>query len=260
MNTSSKISVIVQGIFTITKEISNAILIIAFGILGVSCASTKPASNASEECNMKALMKEKRETEKDFVKTLDNLWLQFQGLNKDITTSDKPFLELFDEKMQGMEDILTVSLKSIHEKNDQQKICTSNQANARWSGWQLAYEDANQERVREMLKPDTKNNFNDVFQKVFLASEYNFYLMRGEPISAQKQKLVREVFETYAPLSLKGKSFEEIRDQFIKDFAMSNKKVYTGSESVDFRAKWAARVLRNELRNRMLESRLQQNR
>ncbi len=244
--------------------IAKGILVFTIGMIMLtttSCSTTKTtASTSSEECNMQTLMKEKRETEKNFVKTLDNLWLQFQGLNKDITTSDKPFLELFDEKMQGMEDTLTVSLKSIHEKNDQQKICTSNQANARWSGWQLAYEDAKQERVREMLKPQTKNNFNDVFQNVFLASEYNFYLMRGEPISEQKQKLVKEGFEKYAPVSLKGKSFEEIREAFIKSFNLQVKKTYTGSEAVEFRAKWAARVLRNELRNRMLESRLQQNR
>lgn len=253
MNTSKTMSVIAKGILVFTIGIMM--------LTTTSCSTTKTASTgSSEECNMQTLMKEKRETEKNFVKTLDNLWLQFQGLNKDITTSDKPFLELFDEKMQGMEDTLTVSLKSIHEKNDQQKICTSNQANARWSGWQLAYEDANQERVREMLKPQTKNNFNNVFQNVFLASEYNFYLMRGEPISEQKQKLVREVFEKYAPVSLKGKSFEEIREAFIKSFNLQVKKTYTGSEAVEFRAKWAARVLRNELRNRMLESRLQQNR
>lgn len=253
MNTSKTMSVIAKGILVFTIGIMM--------LTTTSCSTTKAtASTGSEECNMQTLMKEKRETEKNFVKTLDNLWLQFQGLNKDITTSDKPFLELFDEKMQGMEDTLTVSLKSIHEKNDQQKICTSNQANARWSGWQLAYEDANQERVREMLKPQTKNNFNSVFQNVFLASEYNFYLMRGEPISEQKQKLVREVFEKYAPVSLKGKSFEEIREAFIKSFNLQVKKTYTGSEAVEFRAKWAARVLRNELRNRMLESRLQQNR
>lgn len=253
-------SVIAKGILTITKEISKAVLIITFGILGVSCASTKTATNGSEECDMKVLVKNQRQTEKGVVKTLDNTVIIFESINQEILTSSNTYQQLFDEKMGGTEDSLTVAFKRLHEQNDKMKICTFNQANARWLGFQFRPEDATQERVKEMLNVNTKNNLNVVLQELFLASEYNFYLMRGEPISPQKEKFVKEVFIKYAPASLKGKSFQEVRDAFIKDFGLPIKAIYTGPEAVDFRSKWPGRVARNELRARMLESRLQKNR